>query len=89
MAIRIEIVRVAHAGSERVVFVPSPMRAPAGQIVFWCNLDPKEAHHINVCPHPVARFRGQPPADCTAAFLVPGPMTYSCLLHPGEHGDIT
>lgn len=93
MAIRINIVRkTGVAGADTVEFRPAEIHVPREERVFWCNLDPLDAHQIDQFPddpkYILRPYIGEPPA-MTPMFLVTADVVYSCRLHPTENGAIT
>jgi hypothetical protein len=90
MAVRIDIVRLNENGQDVVRFVRSPAQVPANGQVFWCNLDNKERHHINLLQDALERFTSDPPGpDTSDHVVVTERIEYRCLLHAGETGTIT
>ena len=55
---------------------------PETENVFFLNLDPKEAHHPSLLPHPL----GPAPSPTSIGAVPHSP--YTCLIHPGEQGTI-
>src|SRR4051812_40252107 len=93
MAMRIDIIRKKVAGGPGIVeFRPTEVVIPSGESVYWRNLDPLEAHHIDLFPkdpryilHP---YGGEPPA-MTPTMGIRTTKNYSCRLHAAESGRIT
>lgn len=93
MVTRIDIVRRKTAGGPGIVeFRPKEVLIPNGDSVFWRNLDPLEAHHIDLFPNDpkyiVHAYTGEPPA-MTPTIGIKATKNYSCRLHATEGGLIT
>jgi len=76
MAVKIEITRDNDTVHFQTVTIPET------ENVFFLNLDPNEAHHPSLLPHPL----GKAPSPPSIGAVPHSP--YTCLIHPGEQGTI-